>query len=184
MQMPLPPSSNENLKPLSPGSASVDDVEDFFNQDDTDDKTKDEKPEVKDEDDIELKEEVDEEDKIDLKDDKKKEKDEDKEDEDEEDEDKKSEEDEEVEIDAPPKKKAILAKYPTIFKDFPFIEKMLYRDKQYQELFGSFDDAKEAHEKVASYEHFETLLAAGNTGEVLKTIKEGDPKVFDKVVDN
>lgn len=183
--MPLIPSGD---KPLTAGgNASVDDIESFFASDDEPEikkVDKEDKP-TKDVDDIELKDEDVDDDKIDLKDDKKKKEDDkdDKEEEDE-DEDEKIKDEDEVEIDAPPKKKAILAKYPDVFKDFPFLEKMLYRDKQYQELFGSFDDAKEAHGKIEAYEHFENLLAGGDTGEVLKTIKEGDSKIFDKVVDN
>lgn len=113
---------------------------------------------------------------------------------DEEDEDEKSkEEDEEaeekdtepdIELDAPPKKKEILAKYPTIFKDFPWFEKMMYRDRQYTELFGSYDDAKEAAEQVEVLSHFENDLMSGKTETILAKVKELDKRAFDKLVDN
>lgn len=92
--------------------------------------------------------------------------------------------DDDIEIDAPPRKAAILKKYPEIFKEFPFIEKMLYRDKQYSQLFGSFDDAKEIAEKSEVFNEFESQLLAGNTTEIIKNVKETDPKAFDKLVDN
>ena len=89
-----------------------------------------------------------------------------------------------IEIAAPPRKKEILAKYPNIFKDFPFMEKVLYRDRQYTELFGSFDDAKELASKGEVFSEFENQLLAGNTVEILKNVKETDSKAFDKIVDN
>lgn len=89
-----------------------------------------------------------------------------------------------TDISVPPRKKEILKEYPEIFKKFPFLEKMLYRDKQYSELFGSFDDAKEIAESAQNFKHLEDQLLSGNTEEVLSEIREADPKVFDSVVDN
>lgn len=175
-----------NLGTIGP-SPSADDIATFLAEDDdssdVDDNGDKGKKESKEE--IEIVDEDDKE-KLDLKDkeDKKDKKKDDKDDEEELEDDEKEEKDEDVEIDAPPRKKELVAAYPDLFKKFPFLEKMLYRDKQYSELFGSFDDAKEAHEKIESYEHFENLLADGNTEEVLKSIKEGDSKAFDKVVDS
>jgi hypothetical protein len=94
----------------------------------------------------------------------------------------KSEDD--VDIEAPPRKKEILKEYPELFKKFPFLEKIMYRDKQYNELFGSFDDAKEIAEKSESFNQFESQLLAGDTKEVLRNVKEADKKAFDTIVDN
>jgi len=91
---------------------------------------------------------------------------------------------EDFEIDAPPRKKEILAKYPDLFKTFPFLEKVLYRDKQYTELFGSFDDAKEIAERSESFNEFETQLLSGNTEEILRELKNSDPQAFNKIADN
>jgi hypothetical protein len=92
--------------------------------------------------------------------------------------------DEDIEIGAPPRKKEILAKYPEFYKDFPFMEKMMYRDREYTQLFGSLDDAKELAEKAEIFNQFETQLLSGDTVEVLKNVKETDSKAFDKIVDN
>src|SRR3990167_4169941 len=85
-------------------------------------------------------------------------------------------EDEEVEIDTPPRKQQILKDYPDLFKKYPFLEKVLYRDKEYRELFGSFDDAKEIAEKADIFKSFESQLLSGNTTEILKNVKETEPK--------
>src|SRR3990167_11013141 len=95
----------------------------------------------------------------------------------------KKKEDEEVEIDTPPRKQQILKDYPDLFKKYPFLEKVLYRDKEYRELFGSFDDAKEIAEKADIFKSFESQLLSGNTTEILKNVKETEPKAFDKIVD-
>lgn len=162
--------------------ASADDLANFFaepddkgakpdkedkldKEDKTDkDKDKDDKLDI-DEDDIELKDEDEDDDKLDL-----------------EDKDKKAED--EIEINAPPKKKEILAKYPNFLKEFPFFEKMMYRDRQYTELFGSFDDARDVAERAQILDHFEGDLMKGNTETILKQVKETDKKAFDKLVDN
>jgi len=92
--------------------------------------------------------------------------------------------DDELEITAPPRKKEILKEYPELFKKFPFLEKMLYRDRQYNELFGSFDDAKEVAEKSEIFNQFESQLLSGNTEQILREVKETDEKAFKTIVDD
>jgi len=91
--------------------------------------------------------------------------------------------DEDIDIEAPPRKKEILKKYPDLFKDFPFMEKIMYRDRQYNELFGSFDDAKEIAEKAEVFHDFENQLLSGKTEEILKNVKSSDEKAFNIIVD-
>lgn len=97
---------------------------------------------------------------------------------------KSGEADEDIEITAPPKKQELLKAFPDLFTKFPWFEKMLFRDRQYSEMFGSVDDAKEAIDKVNGYEAFERDLIEGNTEKVLKSVKDLDPKAWDKIVDN
>lgn len=87
-------------------------------------------------------------------------------------------------IEAPPRKKEILKEYPDLFKKFPFLEKMMYRDKQITELFGSFDDAKEIAEKSEIFNNFENQLLAGNTVEILREVKESNERAFNIIVDD
>jgi len=164
--------------PLSPEGAKLitaDDVEDLFNTDKEDKeptKDKEEIPEIKKD-----KEDKDDEEEIELKEAKPDE-------EDDEVLDLKAKDDDEIDIDAPPRKKEINKEFPEFFKKFPFMEKILYRDKQYTELFGSFDDAKEAAEKIEVFTNFETQLLSGKTDDILKNVKETDSKAFDKIVDD
>jgi len=175
--MPELPSSSVD-KPIN---KTPDDIADFFSLDDKpkeeppvkhDKVDKSDKDEKEDADiDIELKEDLEEDEKLDL---------------DEEGKEKRAvkSSEEEIEIDAPPKKKEVLSKYPNFFKEFPFFEKMMFRDRQYSELFGSFDDAKDVAERSQVLDRFEQDLMRGNTETVLKQIKESDKKAFDKIVDS
>lgn len=188
--MPTPLSPNAIADAKSP-SKTADDINDMFNeldQDDKSDKT-DKIDKVDKVDKKPAKQEDDEDEEIKLKEDKKGKEDEDEEiefkDPDDDDIEKLDLEDKNDEdITAPPRKKEILAKFPELFKTFPFIEKVLYRDKQYTELFGSFDDAKELAEKAEVFNGFERDLLSGKTEDILKNVKDTDPKAFDKIVDN
>ncbi len=186
--------SNSGSTGIQPArSATADDVLDLLRDDTPTDKPADKTDKTKDkvgdnpDDDIDLKDDSDKDDKLNLDDeedeqgkDKDKDKDKDKT------KGKKDEKEEtlEDELDAPPKKRELLTKYPDIFKTFPWFEKMIYRDRQYTELFGSFDDAKEVAEQAQILNNFEKDLISGNTETILKQVKENDPKAFDKIVDN
>lgn len=91
---------------------------------------------------------------------------------------------EKLELVTPVRRKEILAKYPKLFKDFPYLEKAYYRDQQFTEVFPTINDAKEANSKAAALDSYEQDLMRGNTEGVLKTIKQGDEKSFHRIVDN
>ena len=92
--------------------------------------------------------------------------------------------DEQLELTTPVRRKEILAKYPTLFKDFPYLEKAYYREQQFTELLPTIDDAKEAVAARETLGNFEKDLVAGNTETVLKSIKETSPNSFLKIVDD
>ena len=167
-----PPEVSPEISAKIPTPKTAEDINDLFKEIDTEDKTppsdkKDEKvaktvedeDEPEGDDELELVEPDEDIEKLDLK------------------------TDDDVDIETPPRKKEILKKYPDVFKDFPFLEKIMYRDKQYNELFGSFDDAKELAEKADTFNSFESQLLSGNTEEILKEVKASDEKAFNIIVD-
>lgn len=91
---------------------------------------------------------------------------------------------EKLELVTPVRRKEILAKYPKLFKDFPYLEKAYYRDQQFTEVFPTINDAKEANQKASALDSYEQDLMRGNTEGVLKTIKQGDENSFHRIVDN
>lgn len=92
--------------------------------------------------------------------------------------------DSEEEIQAPPRKKEIEKFAPGFFKKFPEMERAYYRDKQFVELVGTIDDAKELIEKSRVLEDFESNLVDGNTDIILKQIKENNPESFAKITEH
>lgn len=91
--------------------------------------------------------------------------------------------DEQLELVTPVRRKEILAKYPNLFKEFPYLEKAYYREQQFTELLPTIDDAKKAVEAKQTLDRFERDVMGGNTELLLKSIKETSPQGFAKVVD-
>ena len=100
-----------------------------------------------------------------------------------EDEDKDLDEDE-LELVVPARKKEILAKYPTLFKDFPYLEKAYYREQKYAELLPTISDAENAVEKSEALDNYEAKLLQGSTEDILRAIKSDDQEAFNRIVDN
>jgi len=108
--------------------------------------------------------------------------------------DKEDKEDEEIELEeAPedelefvnvPRKKEILKEFPEIFKKFPGMERALYKEAQYAELFPTMQEAKDAKEELRNLKGVEAELLNGDMENVLKAVKEQAPESFDKVVNN
>ncbi len=92
--------------------------------------------------------------------------------------------DSEIKIETPPRKAEITKEFPKFFEKFPWMEKMMFRDKQYTELFGSFDDAKEVKASADTLSAFEQDLLKGDTTTVLAQIQKASPETFDKITDN
>lgn len=91
---------------------------------------------------------------------------------------------EKLELVTPVRRKEILAKYPKLFKDFPYLEKAYYRDQQFTEIYPTIDDARAANEKAENLGAFENDLMQGNSENVLKVIKRNDGEAFNRIADN
>src|SRR5712672_940877 len=93
-------------------------------------------------------------------------------------------EENELELAKIPSRKEIKAKFPTLFKEFPQLEQAFYREREYTSLFPSLSDAREAKESIEEYAGFQSELMHGNIEGVLKSVKNSDPKAFDKIADS
>jgi hypothetical protein len=89
-----------------------------------------------------------------------------------------------LELETPVPRREILKKYPTLFKEFPYLEKAYYREQQYTELLPTIDDAKLAVEKSGTLDKFQEELMSGSVEGVLKAVKETDNNAFYKIADN
>ena len=92
--------------------------------------------------------------------------------------------DDELELIAPVRRKEILAKYPTLFKDFPYLEKAYYLEQKYTEILPTIEDAQQAVEKSEILDEFESEIMNGSTKSLLTTVRDNDKEAFAKVVDN
>lgn len=90
---------------------------------------------------------------------------------------------EQLELVTPVRRKEILAKYPNLFKEFPYLEKAYYREQQFTELLPTIGDAKAAVEAKKVLDRVEADVMGGNTETLLAAIKRESPKGFAKIVD-
>lgn len=91
---------------------------------------------------------------------------------------------EQLELATPSSRRAILKEFPELFKKFPSLEKAYYRDQKYTEYFPTPAEAAEAKGKVEVLDNFEKDIMQGNTEAIFASVKETDPKAFNKIVDN
>ena len=91
---------------------------------------------------------------------------------------------EDLELTTPVRRREILAKYPKIFKDFPYLEKAYYREQQFTETFPTIQDAKIAANKASIVDRIDQELINGDISSVLIAAKSENPEAFNKIADN
>ena len=89
-----------------------------------------------------------------------------------------------LELVTPVRRKEILAKYPTLFKDFPYLEKAYFRDQQFTELLPTIQDARIAVEKAQILDRTEQQVMSGDISAVLIAAKSEDQEAFNRIADN
>jgi len=91
---------------------------------------------------------------------------------------------EDLELTTPVRRKEILAKYPKLFKDFPYLEKAYYREQQFTEVFPTVNDAKVAVEKAQIMDQIEQQVMGGDITQVLQAAKNENHEAFLRIADN
>lgn len=84
----------------------------------------------------------------------------------------------------PASRKKILAKYPNLFKEFPWLEHAHYRNNEYSQIFPTVDEAREAAERSNQLTNLENAILDGDTKYLLKAVKDGNEEAFNKLIDN
>jgi len=74
--------------------------------------------------------------------------------------------------------KALKAKYPEIFKEFPEIRKAIFAEKEFLKLFGTVEEAKDASLKSANFDLIVGEIQRGNIQPLLDGLKETDDKLL------
>jgi hypothetical protein len=84
----------------------------------------------------------------------------------------------------PVRRREILKKYPSLFKDFPYLEKAYYRERQFTEVFPTINDAKVAVDKARVLDNVERQVMNGDITQVLSAAKQESSEAFYKIADN
>lgn len=82
------------------------------------------------------------------------------------------------------KRSDVVKKYPQIFKEFPDLERKIYRGEKYEEIFPTLKDANEAKDRADTLASAEQLLFAGDLTDILKSVRNEDEEAFKRIVDN
>ena len=91
---------------------------------------------------------------------------------------------EDLELTTPVRRKEILAKYPQLFKDFPYLEKAYYREQQFTEIYPTIQDARISAEKANILDQAERQVMNGDITMFLQAAKAEDQNAFNKIADN
>lgn len=83
-----------------------------------------------------------------------------------------------------PNRQKIIKAFPDLFKKFPSIEKAIYREQQYSEVFSTIKEAESAKESVGVLNSIDRELTEGNIERILTTVKRGNEGSFNKLVNN
>jgi hypothetical protein len=81
-------------------------------------------------------------------------------------------------------KKDLLAAYPDILKKFPQLERTIYRERQFSELFPTINDAKQIIERAETLDNAESQLMSGDVSAILDSVRQNDREAFLRIVDN
>jgi hypothetical protein len=79
---------------------------------------------------------------------------------------------------------AIKAKYPDLFKDFPSLRDMYFREQEFNKVFTSVEEAKEASENDQAFRTLRNTVYSGDSKPLLNAIKETDPAAFKSYASN
>lgn len=83
-----------------------------------------------------------------------------------------------------PNRAKIIKEFPELFKKYPSIEKAIYREQQYAEIFTHPKDAEQAKESLKTLGTIEAELGDGNIENLLNSVKKFDEKAFSKITGN
>lgn len=72
------------------------------------------------------------------------------------------------------------AAYPDIFKKFPGMQDMYFREKEYTKLFATIDEAKEASENNIAFVNIQEDIMKGTGEQFFSALKEADTKSLER----
>lgn len=80
--------------------------------------------------------------------------------------------------------KDLKEKYPDIFKKIPELKGIIYRERQYSEIFADPKEAQSAQVSAQSFQEMSNDLLSGNTTPLIEAIKKSGDDAYSKFVSN
>lgn len=74
--------------------------------------------------------------------------------------------------------------FPDLFKKFPSLRDIYYREQEFTQIFSTVEDAKEASSNSTAFQDITDKVLKADTQGIFDAIKETDAKAFAKIVDN
>lgn len=83
-----------------------------------------------------------------------------------------------------PSFKAITAKFPELFKEFPQLKHAFFREQEFSKIFGTVEEAQETYDKMTQFAELETSIMTGDPTDLLTQIKRADEDTVKRFVTN
>ncbi len=83
-----------------------------------------------------------------------------------------------------PTYKEVKEKYPKFFSDFPGLRDAFFREGEYEKVFPTVEDAKDAQDELGTLQDLRDKVLSGDIAVVLESTRDADVRAFDKLVDN
>lgn len=83
--------------------------------------------------------------------------------------------------------KALKDKYPNLLKEFPAVRKAIFQSREYETMFPTVDEAREAAQMVQDYNEYEQHIMSGDSAILFRSIVdsgEEGPQVLEKFAMN
>lgn len=74
--------------------------------------------------------------------------------------------------------------FPELFKKFPVLRDIYYREQEFSQIYPTIEDAKEAAEAASSFDALSSKALSGDTEGLLGAIKQADEGAFNKIAQN
>lgn len=71
--------------------------------------------------------------------------------------------------------------FPDIFKKFPVLRDIYYREQEFSQIFPTIEDAKEASSNASAFADLSSKVLNGDAGSLFSAIKEVDEKAVEKI---
>ena len=83
-----------------------------------------------------------------------------------------------------PTYRQVIDKYPKIFKDFPGLRNVFFRERDFSRVFPTVEDAQEAYDELNKLKAGEQVISNGNPKDFLEVLRDYDPNKEAQFVEN